>query len=247
MINYEITELDLSCQNLKEIPRSILDYPKLKNLRLWENEITFIPDFLSELKNLESIDLSENKLTQIPVFFEEYKYLKFLNLDDNNISKLELDFNKMKSLFYLSINNNKDFSFIDKSFFENNKRRYFQYEYTALEKCLNPIELIHKSQIMEPSENYELENLIKITKRLNNGIIPSRYFDDLKSIFCEFMLCGYEPSPAESFLCAKILHYDMKDYKDAKMYYHYVIDYAYDDIDLIEKSKKALIELEKIV
>ena len=95
-------------------------------------------------------------------------------------------------------------------------------------------------------ENYELESLVDNLKRINGGTLSEDSFEDLLSLFQEFILCGYEPEPIKCFLCADIIYNEMKDVSLAKYYYSLVIEYALEeDFELKREAEKMLIELNK--
>ncbi|ADV51127.1 leucine-rich repeat-containing protein [Cellulophaga algicola DSM 14237] len=75
--------LNLSNQNLKEVPKSILKNLKLRELNLSNNQLTELPDFITELKYLEVLNLRGNNFTNVPELLLQFKYLKTLSLSEN--------------------------------------------------------------------------------------------------------------------------------------------------------------------
>lgn len=61
----------------------------LHTLWLQRNEITCLPETISNLKNLGTLVLSNNKLQDIPSCMEEMTNLRFVNFRDNPL-KLEV-------------------------------------------------------------------------------------------------------------------------------------------------------------
>ncbi len=59
-------ELDLSRQELTEIPLEIGRLTQLEMLNLFSNQITVIPDAITQLTNLTNLNLYNNQITVIP-------------------------------------------------------------------------------------------------------------------------------------------------------------------------------------
>lgn len=88
-------------------------------LDLSHNEIEEIPNSFSEMKNLASLNLAYNLLTQIDTsILEEMESLTELNLSNNLISEINGDFNNMNYLRDLDLSNNK-ITEIETDIFEN--------------------------------------------------------------------------------------------------------------------------------
>lgn len=93
--------IDLSKQQLKEIPNQIYEFSNLKKIILRKNKIKHIPDSLSTLVHLHYIDLSSNYIETLP------QSLSALNVDtlimcDNPIYEFPKEFRKW-SLKYLDL------------------------------------------------------------------------------------------------------------------------------------------------
>lgn len=99
--------LNVSENNLKEIPGKIEKLNRLKFLWLYENEIAEIPSIISSLTNLETLDLRGNKLTEknIDSIFE-LKNLQFLSLESNNIQVLSEKISNLTNLEILHLGEN---------------------------------------------------------------------------------------------------------------------------------------------
>lgn len=168
----EVTELHLSGNNIKTLPKGIFDnltglqnlslssngiselpegiFDKLTNLEelsLSQNYITTLPNgVFKNLKNLSSLGFTDNKLTELPNnIFDELTSLKGLYLYNNNITKIPTSIGKLKALTSLSLSGNR-------------------------------LEAI-------PEELAELSNLSKLS--LNNNLIkevPDKVYENLKNL-----------------------------------------------------------------
>jgi Leucine-rich repeat (LRR) protein len=109
-----LTELDLSRNNIKTIDKEISKLKNLKILNLGKNNLKEIPKEISTLQNLEILKLGANQIKEINKSFFKYKLFKltYLSLHTNNISvfqefdtcnltnlrDLDLSFNKITKL-----------------------------------------------------------------------------------------------------------------------------------------------------
>jgi len=90
--------LDLSNQNLKEVPKSILKNLKLRELNLSDNQLTELPDFITELKYLEVLHLRGNDFTSAPELLLQFRYLKTLSLSENQLEIIPESFSALTNL-----------------------------------------------------------------------------------------------------------------------------------------------------
>lgn len=105
-LNENITALDLSEQDLEEIPALVFDYPQLKILLLSSNKITIFPEQIKKLENLIFLDLRGNLLTSLSVQIEELKNLTHLNLSFNHLTSLPDQIGELKALTELDLKSN---------------------------------------------------------------------------------------------------------------------------------------------
>lgn len=100
-------ELDLSLCTIAKVPvKQILNLPVVKVLDLSCNQIFEIPDAFCDLVGLTQIDLSKNCLVSLPLNFGNLKNLKRLDLYSNNLVSLPLSFCELKLLKWLDLKDN---------------------------------------------------------------------------------------------------------------------------------------------
>jgi Leucine-rich repeat (LRR) protein len=62
-----ITKMDLSNNNIQDIPAEIAKLPDLQLIRLKNNEVRELPLAVFELVGLKSLDLAKNKVSSLPL------------------------------------------------------------------------------------------------------------------------------------------------------------------------------------
>jgi small GTP-binding protein len=112
----EWEELDLSGNDLTELPPSIGKLKNLKKLILgkWDskrqrwfgNKLTSLPLEIGELTNLQSLNLSNNSLSEIPVSITRLTNLQSLNLSNNSLSEIPDSITRLTNLQSLDLSNN---------------------------------------------------------------------------------------------------------------------------------------------
>ena len=80
-----VSHVNLDCQNLTEIPSSILDLRHVKKLSLDKNNIVDLPQNIDSLENLEHLSLLNNKIKELPPTFKNLKKLDDLTLYGNPV------------------------------------------------------------------------------------------------------------------------------------------------------------------
>lgn len=99
--------LDLSNKDLISFPSEILWYRNLKILLINGNQISSIPDSLSNLVLLQWLDMSSNQLEELPNDLTSLKRLTFLDVSQNKLSGTDFDIGLFDDLQYLSLANNQ--------------------------------------------------------------------------------------------------------------------------------------------
>jgi len=92
---------------LDQLPESVCQMKKLKNLISYRNDITTLPKCIKNLKNLEGLDFNLNELTSLPKEIGNLTKLKIISLDENNLETLPAEFGKLSNLNTLSLLGNK--------------------------------------------------------------------------------------------------------------------------------------------
>jgi hypothetical protein len=105
------TILNLSQQNLKEIPILTFTQLRLKTLDISSNHLAVLPDEIGSLRNLTELSLFFNKIESMPDSLKNLKNLRRLEVSYNrlkvvpeciceltNLGELTLDNNRLKSL-----------------------------------------------------------------------------------------------------------------------------------------------------
>lgn len=83
----QVKKLNLSGQNLTEIPAYVFEYTNLTKLVLSRNSISKIPKEIAKLKKLEVLDLTYNNLTEIPAPVFKLPKLRVLSVGHNKLKK----------------------------------------------------------------------------------------------------------------------------------------------------------------
>jgi len=126
-----ITNLDLSDNNLNSLPESIYNLQNLEVLDLGYNNLNSLPESICNLQNLKILDLSHNNLNSLPQSIWNLKNLevlylyrctnlnslpesiwnlqnlKILDLDGNNVNSLPESIWDLQNLQYLSLEKNQ--------------------------------------------------------------------------------------------------------------------------------------------
>jgi Leucine-rich repeat (LRR) protein len=103
--------LDLSKNKISNLPSDISHLTKLKYLYIEANKLDLIPSKISRLSKLQKLNLRGNRLIELPSdCFDRNKSklseLETLDLRDNKLDKIQYDFNYLKNLSYLYLDGN---------------------------------------------------------------------------------------------------------------------------------------------
>lgn len=103
-----LTVLDLSFNNLNDLPEDFVELQNLKNINLAFNRFESIPDCLFDIKGLAELNMSYNKLSGVPSKgkFANLEALSILNLAGNHLTEFPVSICESKSLSKLYLSNN---------------------------------------------------------------------------------------------------------------------------------------------
>jgi len=99
--------LDLSDNQLSDLPKEIAELKNLKKLYLNDNQLSDLPKEIAELKSLQTLDLRNNQLSDLPKEIAELKSLQELYLSSNQLSDLSKEIAELKNLKKLYLNDNQ--------------------------------------------------------------------------------------------------------------------------------------------
>ena len=103
----EVTELYLHNCGLEHIPPAVFGMPRLWKLDLSANQIRELPAQIGQLRQLRSLALHFNQIDALPPEFFRLEQLTELNLAQNQIQILSPAIGKLKRLQQLRLNNNE--------------------------------------------------------------------------------------------------------------------------------------------
>ncbi|KAK5909522.1 volume-regulated anion channel subunit LRRC8A [Gymnodraco acuticeps] len=106
---HNLQEIDLKDNNLKTIEEiiSFQHLHRLVCLKLWYNQIAYIPIQIGTLTNLEKLYLNRNKIEKMPSQLFYCRKLRFLDLSHNNLTYIPADIGFLQNLQYLAVTANR--------------------------------------------------------------------------------------------------------------------------------------------
>ncbi len=101
------TELDLSGNQLTELPSELFQVTSLTKLNLNGNHLTSLPNDIKSLTKLSVLTLRSNQLTKVPSEIFQLLNLTDLCLNDNHINTLSLEISLLANLTELDLSGNQ--------------------------------------------------------------------------------------------------------------------------------------------
>ncbi|MDH5474553.1 MAG: hypothetical protein OEX22_02560, partial [Cyclobacteriaceae bacterium] len=101
-----VTYLDLSYNDLSQLPEYVPAFKNIKRIDLGHNNIKHLGKFLNHFDSLEQISLASNKIYRGKIKVAKNKTVKTVFLYDNNLHKLPRFIRKFKALEEISISKN---------------------------------------------------------------------------------------------------------------------------------------------
>jgi len=102
-----LTTLDLSGNQLSELPAEIGQLAKLTTLYLGGNQLSALPAEITQLTNLTTLYLSQNQLSALPAEITQLTNLTTLDLSQNQLSALPAEITQLAKLTALGLGWNK--------------------------------------------------------------------------------------------------------------------------------------------
>ncbi|HEX8179047.1 MAG TPA: COR domain-containing protein [Pyrinomonadaceae bacterium] len=102
----QLQNLDLNGNQLATLPESIGQLTQLHTLDLDGNQLATLPEFIGQLTQLQQLGLSGNQLTTLPEFIGQLTQLHTLYLDRNRLARLPASLSNLKSLSRLYLHEN---------------------------------------------------------------------------------------------------------------------------------------------
>jgi hypothetical protein len=101
-----VKQLDLSSQNLSVLPDKVTQINSIKTLILKNNKLTSLPKKINRLYKLEHLLLDSNYLDSLPLKFDKLKSLSILTLTSNQFNEFPSEVFKLKNLKVLDLSDN---------------------------------------------------------------------------------------------------------------------------------------------
>ena len=106
-VSAEITYLDLSDQEIKQLPAEIGFLEELQELVLCNNELKVLPEELSKLTQLTYLNVNRNQLGKLPKDLSRWTLLETLEVKDNRLKSIPSQIGKLTSLRVLDLSENR--------------------------------------------------------------------------------------------------------------------------------------------
>ncbi len=174
-----VCELDLSNQQLTQLPPEIGNLTNLLGFSLQGNQLTRLPLEIGNLTKLTHVSLSDNQLTSLPSTIANLTNLMVLNASDNFLTYLPSEIGRLTNLKTLDISSNKlttlppeigQLSHLTQLVIARNKLNRLPSEFAKLTN-LTELNLSSNGLITLPSEVTQLQSLVVLA--LNNNYLFS--------------------------------------------------------------------------
>jgi small GTP-binding protein len=103
----EVTELDLSNNQISSLPPEIVQLTNLQSLNIFRNQISSLPPEIVQLTNLQFLNISFNQISSLPREIGQLTNLQSLNISRNQISSLPREIGQLTNLQSLYISGNQ--------------------------------------------------------------------------------------------------------------------------------------------
>ncbi|HYT57310.1 MAG TPA: leucine-rich repeat domain-containing protein [Verrucomicrobiae bacterium] len=99
--------IDLTHQELVEMPETLVTFVNLRELRLHNNRLTHLSPKIASLTNLEDLYLFDNQLLDLPSEIGKLRNLRNLNLRNNSLTSLPQEVRQLRNLIALDLRGNR--------------------------------------------------------------------------------------------------------------------------------------------
>ncbi|GMH37248.1 hypothetical protein BSKO_05121 [Bryopsis sp. KO-2023] len=105
--NPHIMELELSSNNLVDLPDELAEFQYIRVLRLKYNQLKKLPSVMVHLQQLMVLELSGNQITKVDEFVAHLPHIKELDLSGNLLKEIPDAICEMPSIQVLQLENNR--------------------------------------------------------------------------------------------------------------------------------------------
>lgn len=102
-----LQKLDLSANQIREIPPQVGELRQLRSLALHFNQLQALPTGLFRLEQLAELNLGHNRLQTLPPAIGMLRRLQQLRLNDNELAELPVELGQLEELRYLDVQHNR--------------------------------------------------------------------------------------------------------------------------------------------
>ncbi len=149
----KIKLLNLSGENLLQIPDEVFELENLEVLNLSYNQLEDIPDQITNLHKLTSLHLIGNKFVTIPEPISKLRQLTILALYENQIATIPDSIAELQNLLWLDLDNNQ-LETIPENIFELKNLMKLYVSYNELSTVPDSISKLKKLTSLKLSGNY---------------------------------------------------------------------------------------------
>lgn len=152
--------LDLSNNQLSELPHDIASFQNLKILDLSNNQFSELPAEIVNLPNLEYLYLNDNNLLEVPAIFNKLEKIQILELRNNKISELSLPLVKqLQNIHELYVNHNP---------LTENTKKLLRISFLQEQVIFNESQLIEQKDKLSMIKQKTEKNFVQIRKNLRD-------------------------------------------------------------------------------
>ena len=102
-----VTKLNISCNNLTELPQKIFKLISLHEFYCYYNKLTELPKEIGQLTSLQIFSCDNNELTKLPKEIGQLTLLNIFSCHHNKLTELPKEIGQLVSLRKLFCNSNQ--------------------------------------------------------------------------------------------------------------------------------------------